>query len=441
MKNAFTPTLWLCLACAVVVSACTGSDGGEAASTTTTSDAPPITAEPLPEIDPTPNAPTGLVVARSGEGAVELEWDASRDETVTGYELTRVSPSGETAVFDVAVPSFLDEDVVDDQVYTYLLKAVGSGGTSEGGEPITVKVGVDDSPPKKPSRPVLVENEEGLTISWGEVSDFSGIETYLITRTIGDETVELDAGNETTYVDDLPAGTIVTYSVRAVDRAGNESIGSRNTTILSGTPADGVIIVVSAQESPQDTAITARVERELLEAGYTISWFEDNAFDANLTTSEDVVVLLGDVQGDGFDWSLFTTDAHIIGMKSMFIQSGGILDTPPKLDRLAQLDYLPPGKDQREVAMTTTDRPKPVVYIPPNEIIPSFETWARPVWSDDIAVAGLIPEGGELANEKIAPGCRAFFPGNGESLSEQTDAAWNLMVEFIGDVRAACVDA
>ena len=233
----------------------------------------------------------------------------------------------------------------------------------------------------------------------------------------------------------------MTYSVRAVDRAGNESIGSRNTTILSGTPADGVIIVVSAQESPQDTAITARVERELLEAGYTISWFEDNAFDANLTTSEDVVVLLGDVQGEGFDWSLFATDAHIIGMKSMFIQSGGILDTPPKLDRLAQLDYLPRGKDQREVAMTTTDRPKPVVYIPPNEIIPSFETWARPVWSDDIAVAGLIPEGGELANEKIAPGCRAFFPGNGESLSEQTDAAWNLMVEFIGDVRAACVDA
>jgi hypothetical protein len=89
--------------------------------------------------------------------------------------------------------------------------------------------------------------------------------------------------------------------------------------------------------------------------------------------------------------------------------------------------------------MTVTARPKPVVYIPANEQLPSFETWARPVWSEDIAVAGLILEGGELANEQPAPGCRAFFPGNPESLAEQTDDAWELLLGFIDDVAAICV--
>jgi hypothetical protein len=79
------------------------------------------------------------------------------------------------------------------------------------------------------------------------------------------------------------------------------------------------------------------------------------------------------------------------------------------------------------------------VYIPSNEQLASLETWARPVWSDDIAVAGLIPKGGELANERPAPGCRAFFPGNIDSLEEQSDAGWELLVEFVNDVSDVCV--
>ena len=378
-------------------------------------------------------------MARSGEGAVELEWDASRDETVTGYELTRVSPSGQTEMFDVPVPSFLDLEVVDDEVYTYRLRAVGTGGVSDGGEPITVRVGVDDSAPPRPSRPVLGESVDGVEISWNEVLDFSGIDQYIITRRIGDEIIEIDAGVETSYFDDIEAGTVVTYSVRAVDRAGNVSDESRQTTVLSGTPANDVIVVVSMVGDPSETELTARFERELLEAGFTISWFEDSLFDSNVTTSDDVVILLGDVEGEGFDWRVFQTDAHIIGMKSSFIRPAGILDTPPRLDRLAQLDYLDPGGETREVPFANTDEPRPVVYIPPTEILPSLQTWARPVWSDEIAVAGLILEGEELANENLAPGCRAFFPGNPDSLAQRTEAGWDIMIEFIGDVRDACV--
>ena len=57
----------------------------------------------------------------------------------------------------------------------------------------------------------------------------------------------------------------------------------------------------------------------------------------------------------------------------------------------------------------------------------------------DIAVAGLIRTGGELANGKQAPGCRAFFPGNVDSLAEQSNAGWELLIEFVSDVSDVCV--
>lgn len=423
---------------ALFATACTGSSPVADQGSTTTTSGPPITAEPLPVIDPAPSAPVGLVVVRSGDGAIELVWDASRDETVDSYEVTRVSPSGNTERFETMVPSYLDRGLEDGKIYTYQVKANGSGGLSSGSGAVTAQVGVDSNAPKAPNRPVITESATGVELSWNDVTDFSGIDRYVITRILDGETTEIDAGTETSYVDPLEPGLVVTYSVRAIDAARNESESSRKSTVLSGTSANGVVVVVSAQADPAADTATARLEQELLDAGYALTWFEDGEFDANVTTADDIVLLLGDVQGEGFDWNIFATDATVVGLKSMFVEAGGITENPPKLDRLAQLDYLPPGKDEREVELTTTPRPKPAVYIPANELLPSVQTWARPVWSDDIAVAGLIPKGGELANEKPASGCRAFFPGNASSLSEQTNEAWALLIEFVGDIRTAC---
>ena len=116
----------------------------------------------------------------------------------------------------------------------------------------------------------------------------------------------------------------------------------------------------------------------------------------------------------------------------------GITSEPPKLDGLAQLDYMPPGGEVREVAMTTVARPRNVVIIPAIEQVPDLQVWATPTWSDEIAVAGLIAEGDELATDREAPGCRAFFPGNRDSLAEQTDAAWGLLVEFVDEISNTC---
>lgn len=423
---------------ALLAAACSGSTPSDDASSTTSTDAPVVTAEPLPEIDEAPNAPVGFVVVNTNDGAIELAWDRSRDDDVEEYEISRVSPAGATEQFTVSGSSFVDSGLDDGDIFTYQVVAIGAGGRSEGTPPVTAQVGVDNNAPKRPGRPRVLESDEGVTLEWSPVNDVSGIETYVVTRTLGGETSEFEIGDVTTFTDDLESGLVVTYSVQVVDRALNVSDPSRAVTFLTGTASDRVVIVVSAEADPADTPATNRLQQELLAEGFTLSWFEDDVFDSNITSAEDLVLLLGDVQGEGFDWNVFGTNSTVVGLKSMFVEAARITENPPKLDRLAQLDYLPPGQEPREVPMTVTARPKPVVYIPPNEQLPSLETWARPVWSDDIAVAGLIPAGGELANEKPAPGCRAFFPGNPDSLAEQTDDAWELLIDFVGEIFAFC---
>ncbi|MFT7474809.1 MAG: hypothetical protein ACI81L_001741 [Verrucomicrobiales bacterium] len=429
---------------ALLASACTGSGSGATSSTTPSRSEPdstnvPVTAEPLPDIPSEPGEPLGVIVVSTADGSVELAWEESRDATVTSYEIVRVSPGGRTERFDVESPAFVDSGLEDGDVYTYQIVAVGESGRSEGSVAVTAKVGVDSNAPKAPGRPSAVESAAGVTIEWSGVTDLSGIANYIVTRTIGGVPTDFDVGSESSFTDDVDAGLVATYSVRAVDTAGNESERSRNTTVLTGTAADRVVVVVSAEAAPENTPATERLQRSLLEAGFVTAWFEDDIFDSNITSEEDVVLLLGDVQGPGFDWNVFATNATVIGMKSLFFEASGITANAPKLDRLAQLDYVPPAGLPREVVLTTTPEPRPVVYIPLNEQLPSLQTWARPVWSDDIAVAGLIPADGELANEKLAPGCRAFYPGNPSSLAEQTDAGWELLVEFIDGIAKACV--
>lgn len=427
------------VASALIASACTSTtDNGTATETTsTTSTTEAIVPSTLPIIDEAPSAPVNVVVVDTSDGSIELAWDEDRTGDVTGYEISRVSPAGRTERFTVDTASWLDTGLEDGDVYTYQIVAIGPGGQSDRSDAVTARVGVDTNAPAKPGRPAVVsDSEAAVELAWAPSSDISGIDNYILTRTIDGESTEVTV-NEPAWVDDVAAGVIVTYSVRAIDGAGNESEESRSVTVLAGAATDQVIIVVSAIGDPASDPQTERLRGALLDAGFSVTWFEDDVFDSNLTRSDDVVLLLGDVEGDPFDWNLFATDSTIIALKSIFLEAAKITDNPPKLDRLAQLDYLPAGGEPREVVITTTGRPRPSAYIPLNEQIPDLEVWGRPVWSDDIAVMGLIREGAQLANEKAAKGCRAFFPGSATSLAEQTDDAWSLLVEFVGEISDA----
>ena len=179
--------------------------------------------------------------------------------------------------------------------------------------------------------------------------------------------------------------------MRAVDGAGNESDDSRIVTLLSGTAADGVVVVVSTHADPAADPNTTRLRQELLDAGYTVTWFEDDVFDSNVTTSQDLVLLLGDVEGQGFDWNLFGTDANVIALKSLFFVASGFVETSPRFDRLTDIAYNPPGEEQRFLPLTNTDEPNRTPFIPLLQQLPDLEVWATPSSTAELAVAGLIP--------------------------------------------------
>lgn len=425
------------LSVVLLATACTGSTSQSSPTTSPTTTAV-ITTDPLPLVDEPPPAPTGLFVVSTSDARIELAWNPSRSSSVTGYEIMRIG-SGVTEHFTTPAPTFVDDNLEDGSVYTYTVAAVSDAGTSPRSDSVTARVGIDSSPPTVPGRPHPIESDEAtMALTWRSSRDIAGIAKYVVTRTIDGVATEFDVEIEEFIDEDVAAGIIATYSVRAVDSNGNTSEEGRSVTVLTGSTSDDIVMVVSAVADPAADPNTDRLRQALLDAGFIVSWFEDGLFDANLTDPGDVVLLLGDVEAEGFDWNIFTTDATVIGLKSMFVQAGGITDNPPKLDRLAQLTYMPPGDVAREVSLTTTGRPKPVVYIPVDEQLPDLQVWARPVWSNDIAVAGLVSAGGELANEKPSPGCRAFFPGNSDSLAEQSDRGWELLIEFVSDISDAC---
>lgn len=428
----------------LVAAACTGGESAAPAETTSTTSPEAIAEveveeepEETPEIPEEPSAPVGLVVTANEEGSVTLEWDESRDETVTGYVVSRVASIGGTEVFETAEPTVTDTGLDDGDVFTYTVAAINAAGESERSEPISVQVGVDTNPPSRPGTPRTVESAEGVQIDWRASTDFSGIDGYIVTRLLDGETTEIET-TEPTLFDDVAPGQVVTYRVRSVDGAGNESDDSRNVTILSGTAAEDVIVVVSTHADPAADANAARLQQALLDEGFVVTWFEDNVFDSNVTTADDVVLLLGDVEGQGFDWNLFGTDANTITLKSIFFVPSGFVDSAPRTGRLTDIGYSPPGEDARFLPFSNLAEPRPSPFIPMLQWLPDFEVWATPSSTAEEAVAGLIRPGGELANEREAPACRAFFPGNVDSLGEQSEQAWDLLIEFVGSVSETC---
>jgi len=421
---------------AFVASACTGSDDPVTASSTTTE--PELVTDTSPVIDETPAPPTGLRVVSTADGAIEIAWEPSRSESVTGYEVFRAEAGGRTDQISVAEPGYVDSGLEDGDIFSYAVSAVGLGGTSTRSEIVTARVGIDENPPSVPGRPKVADSATAaVALEWKESTDISGVSQYIVERTVDGLVTEIRV-DEPALADDIEPGVIARYAVAAVDGNGNRSEFSRGVTLLTGSSSDRLIIVVSGTADPAANPQTERLQNALFDAGFVVTWFDDQAFDSNLTDEGDLVLLIGDVQADGFDWNVFSTDAHVIGLKSMFTEASGLTENPPKLDRLAQLDYFPPDGEPREVILTRSGRPKPVVYIPTDEQPPDLLVWGRPVWSSSIAVAGLVETDGTLANDKAAKGCRAFFPGNVDSLAEQTDEGWDLLLEFISAVDERC---
>ncbi|MGW6601202.1 discoidin domain-containing protein [Streptomyces sp. NPDC055036] len=180
-----------------------------------------------------PTAPTELAYTEPATGQIKLTWQASTDNTgVTGYDIyanneLRTSVAGNVTTFTDTQPT--------GTTVAYYVRAKDAAGNVSGNSNTVTRQGDtgDTQAPTTPANLAFTEPSSGqIKLTWGASTDNKGVTGYEIyANNVLRQTV---AGDVTTYTDTQPAGTTVSYYVRAKDAAGNRS-GDSNTVTRNGS--------------------------------------------------------------------------------------------------------------------------------------------------------------------------------------------------------------
>jgi chitodextrinase len=185
-----------------------------------------------------PSAPTGLATGAVTSTQVQLAWTASTDDVgVVKYRVYRDSGFlGESAT-----TGYTDGTVLAGTTYTYTVSAVDAAGNESppsAGLPVTTAAGPDTTPPTQPTGLAVGSvTASQVPLSWTASTDNVGVAKYRVYRNNG----FLGESTTTAYTDStVVASTPYTYTVSAVDAAGNESAQSAAVSVT--TPAGGAVL-------------------------------------------------------------------------------------------------------------------------------------------------------------------------------------------------------
>jgi len=186
-----------------------------------------FTVDSAPVADAKPPTAPATLTASAGPypyaGKVDLTWQASSDDVgVTGYRIFR---NGDLLATVGAVTSYADTTAVAATAYDYVVRAVdGAGNQSDPSPTASVTTpALDTTAPTAPAGTAAVTvSFDRVDVSWNAASDDVAVAGYRIFR---DGTLLGTVGSSVTkYVDTtVSPSTGYTYTVRAVDAAGNES--------------------------------------------------------------------------------------------------------------------------------------------------------------------------------------------------------------------------
>jgi len=216
--------------------------------TPTPSPIPTATPTPLPTIIPSdtipPTTPTNLVVTLnspnqvSSKNIVTLSWNPSTDNVgVAGYYILKNG-----IYYAVASgTSYVDTSLLPQTSYTYQVGAYDQAkNASKPSNLVTVTTpsATDIQPPSIPANLAAAAiSSSQINLSWNASTDNIGVSGYQIFR---DNTL-IATVNSTSYGDTgLTASTVYSYSIKAIDAAGNVSAASSVvsvTTLAPVTPA------------------------------------------------------------------------------------------------------------------------------------------------------------------------------------------------------------
>ena len=189
-----------------------------------------------------PSVPTGLGGTAVTSTQINLNWNASNDNVaVTGYKVFRNGVT--TPIATVASNSYSDTGLAANVTYSYAVSAVDAAGneSSKSGSisVTTLPVTTDNVPPSDPTglAAAAVSSTE-VNLKWNASTDNVGVTGYKVSRDGGQIATAAGTGY---LVSNLAAGAPHTYTVTAMDAAGNVSGPSNSVSVT--TPAATASIV------------------------------------------------------------------------------------------------------------------------------------------------------------------------------------------------------
>ncbi|MCK9418088.1 MAG: hypothetical protein M0R70_01775 [Nitrospirae bacterium] len=186
------------------------------------------------------------LAAQGNDSSVNLSWapimtrmDGSRYDGFVGYNLYRGTEKGRFEDLPLNKEplrknSFKDTTAMNDRTYYYMVRSVDSPALpwKESLDSDAVSATPRDMiPPDRPAGLTVVPGVGRAFITWTEnkESDLAGYHVYRSTRSGGDyERLTDTVLTRTTFSDEsAKQGAVYYYMITAVDRAGNESTGSK----------------------------------------------------------------------------------------------------------------------------------------------------------------------------------------------------------------------
>lgn len=188
-----------------------------------------------------PSAPGGLSYSGVTSTTANLSWSASTDNVgVTGYQIFR----GTTQIGSVSgsVLSYTATGLSPSTAYTFQVKAVdAAGNVSAGSNTVSLTTGSAAPDTQAPSAPgnlhvMGTPTSSSVALMWNASTDNVGVTGYKVYR--GATLVTTVSSSTTSYtVTGLSANTSYSFTVRAVDAAGNESAASNSVSATTAAPS------------------------------------------------------------------------------------------------------------------------------------------------------------------------------------------------------------
>jgi hypothetical protein len=176
-----------------------------------------------------PSVPANLTAAPRAPGSVSLSWSASTDDTgVTGYRVYRDGTLLTTLTGTAT--TYADGTVTPNTTYGYQVTALDAAGNESARQQTPVSVttpGQTDTQAPTPPANLAATAPSGtqVNLTWTASTDDVGVDHYTVVRS--GTALASASGTATTYTDESAApGTTYTYSLRAIDAAGNASTAS-----------------------------------------------------------------------------------------------------------------------------------------------------------------------------------------------------------------------